>query len=67
MFIATLICPPLITALEKKEKEAALLLACFAEKKLDEMLGKCVRQTRAFFSPEQKSKTGELFLPNSVQ
>ena len=36
----------------KKEKEAALLLACFAEGKLDEMLGKCVRQTRAFLSPE---------------
>ena len=36
----------------KKEKEAALLVACFAEKTLDEMLGKCVRQTRAFFSPE---------------
>ena len=53
MFIATLICPPLITAPEKKEKGAAVLLAYFAEKKLDEItLDKRIRQTRAFFSPE---------------
>ena len=36
----------------KKEKRAAVLLACFAEKKMDEMLDKWVRQTRAFFYPE---------------
>ena len=34
---ATLTCPPLTIAPEKKEKEAAVLLACFADKKLDEM------------------------------
>ena len=40
------------TRKKKKEKGAAVLLACFADKKLDEMYYKWIRQTRAFFSPE---------------
>ena len=40
-----------------------MLHACFAEKKLDEMLDKWVRQTRAFFSPDRnrRAKLGNYF------